>query len=172
MDYTYEQLGIRFSFGVELRDEGQYGTRVPADQIIPNAQESLEAVKVCRPDHTQHAGVSRGCQGLPCVIPRWVPADQIIPSVQESPEVVKVGHEYHAPRCQWDRDVGPQLLMLANHWRSRFKFLAILLKTNWWDLHLPSKYPSGGPTLILLQHSSILLKAGEATTTSDKFPPL
>ena len=47
MDYTYTNLGIEYSFGIELRDQGEYGTRLPEDQIIPNAQESLEAVKVC-----------------------------------------------------------------------------------------------------------------------------
>ena len=46
MDYTYTNLGIEYSFGIELRDQGEYGTRLPEDQIIPNAQESLEAVKV------------------------------------------------------------------------------------------------------------------------------
>ncbi|KAA0187622.1 hypothetical protein HAZT_HAZT000347 [Hyalella azteca] len=39
VDYTYETLGITYSFAVELRDQGQYGFLLPADQIIPTAEE-------------------------------------------------------------------------------------------------------------------------------------
>ncbi len=46
MDFTFSRLGIPFSFGVELRDLGEFGTRLPADQILPTAEEALEAVKV------------------------------------------------------------------------------------------------------------------------------
>ena len=48
VDYTYIKLGIEYSFGIELRDLGDFGTRLPADQIIPNAEESLEAIKVSK----------------------------------------------------------------------------------------------------------------------------
>ena len=45
MDYTYGELGIKYSFGVELRDDGLFGSLLPPTQIAPTAQESLEGVK-------------------------------------------------------------------------------------------------------------------------------
>lgn len=44
VDFTYRQLGIPFSFGVELRDNGRYGTLLPPDQILPNCEESWAGV--------------------------------------------------------------------------------------------------------------------------------
>ena len=46
MDYTFIKLGIKYSFGVELRDSGVFGTLLPPDQIIPNSEESFAALKV------------------------------------------------------------------------------------------------------------------------------
>jgi hypothetical protein len=45
-DWGYEVLGVKFSFGVELRDQGQFGFVLPATQIIPTAEENFEAMKV------------------------------------------------------------------------------------------------------------------------------
>ena len=45
VDFTYDTLGIKYSFGIELRDNGQHGTLLPSDQILPNAEESWVAVK-------------------------------------------------------------------------------------------------------------------------------
>ena len=37
-----------YAFGIELRDVGRYGTLVPPEQIVPNGEESLQALKtVC-----------------------------------------------------------------------------------------------------------------------------
>jgi len=44
VDYTYGTLGIKYSYGVELRDTGDYGFLLPADQIIPSGEEALAAV--------------------------------------------------------------------------------------------------------------------------------
>ena len=44
-DWTYGELGVKYSFSVELRDEGQYGFLLPADQIIPTGEETFEGLK-------------------------------------------------------------------------------------------------------------------------------
>jgi hypothetical protein len=36
---------IKYSYAVELRDTGEYGFLLPADQIIPSGKETLEAMK-------------------------------------------------------------------------------------------------------------------------------
>ena len=46
VDYTYDIMGLKWSFGVEMRDTGLYGFLLPENQIIPNAAENFEAVKV------------------------------------------------------------------------------------------------------------------------------
>ena len=40
VDWTYDELGVKYSFAVELRDQGEYGFLIPADQIIPNCKEN------------------------------------------------------------------------------------------------------------------------------------
>ena len=44
-DWTYDVANIVYSYGVELRDEGQYGFLLPPDQIIPSGIETFEAIK-------------------------------------------------------------------------------------------------------------------------------
>ncbi|XP_069112246.1 carboxypeptidase B-like [Argopecten irradians] len=44
-DWVYGELGTVYSYGVELRDERQYGFLLPADQIILSDEETLQAVK-------------------------------------------------------------------------------------------------------------------------------
>lgn len=44
-DWTYGKLGIKYSFGTELRDTGRHGFLLPADQIIPTAREYFEGIK-------------------------------------------------------------------------------------------------------------------------------
>ncbi|MEK6702628.1 MAG: M14 family metallopeptidase [Planctomycetota bacterium] len=43
-DYSYGQFGA-YGYGVELRDQGQFGFALPADQIIPTAQENWALAK-------------------------------------------------------------------------------------------------------------------------------
>ncbi|XP_019399525.1 PREDICTED: carboxypeptidase A1-like [Crocodylus porosus] len=45
IDWTYNQ-GIKYSFTFELRDTGRYGFMLPANQIIPTAQETWKALMV------------------------------------------------------------------------------------------------------------------------------
>jgi len=46
VDYTYGALGIVQSYGVELRDLGQYGFMLPESQIVPSGQETIESLYV------------------------------------------------------------------------------------------------------------------------------
>ncbi|KAM6925632.1 carboxypeptidase A5 [Lycodopsis pacificus] len=50
IDWTYNQ-GIRYSYTFELRDTGRYGFILPANQIIPTAQETWLALMAIM-DHT------------------------------------------------------------------------------------------------------------------------
>lgn len=43
-DYTYGQCGVKYSYGVELRDTGEYGFLLPPDQIIPSGEEVFASV--------------------------------------------------------------------------------------------------------------------------------
>ena len=45
-DYTYDVLGIKYSFGVELRDTGDTCFELPEDQILPTATENFAALRV------------------------------------------------------------------------------------------------------------------------------
>ncbi|KAJ8374219.1 hypothetical protein SKAU_G00047990 [Synaphobranchus kaupii] len=45
IDWTYNQ-GIKYSYTFELRDTGRYGFALPANQIIPTAQETWLALMV------------------------------------------------------------------------------------------------------------------------------
>ncbi|CBY13045.1 unnamed protein product [Oikopleura dioica] len=40
-DYSYQTLGVTLSWVLELRDTGAYGFLLPADQIIPTAEETV-----------------------------------------------------------------------------------------------------------------------------------
>ena len=40
LDWTLGQLGIPYSYGMELRDTGMYGFLLPPDQIIPTGEEA------------------------------------------------------------------------------------------------------------------------------------
>ena len=40
MDWALGEAGIPYSYGMELRDTGRYGFILPADQIIPTAEET------------------------------------------------------------------------------------------------------------------------------------
>lgn len=44
----YDIEGIKLTYGFEFRDDptGSYGYLLPADQIIPNAMESFDGIKV------------------------------------------------------------------------------------------------------------------------------
>ncbi|XP_033882840.1 carboxypeptidase A1-like [Acipenser ruthenus] len=50
IDWTYNQ-GIKYSYTFELRDTGRYGFILPANQIIPTAQETWLAIKTIM-EHT------------------------------------------------------------------------------------------------------------------------
>jgi len=43
-DYVYGVCGVKYSYGAELRDTGEYGFLLPPDQIIPTGEEILAAV--------------------------------------------------------------------------------------------------------------------------------
>jgi len=45
-DYTYGAANVLYSYGVELRDTGNFGFLLPANQIVPSGRETIEAVKV------------------------------------------------------------------------------------------------------------------------------
>jgi len=45
-DYTYGVSKILYSYGVELRDTGEYGFLLPPDQIVPSGIETYAALKV------------------------------------------------------------------------------------------------------------------------------
>jgi len=38
-DYTYGVCGVKYSYGVELRDTGEFGFLLPATEIIPTGEE-------------------------------------------------------------------------------------------------------------------------------------
>ena len=42
-DWGFKGLGAKYSYVVELRDDGEYGFLLPEDQIIPCAEENYEA---------------------------------------------------------------------------------------------------------------------------------
>ena len=44
-DWTYGELGVKYSFSVELRDKGRYGFLLPANQIIPTGEETFQGLK-------------------------------------------------------------------------------------------------------------------------------
>eukprot|EP00794_Sanderia_malayensis_P000621 gene621-1286_t len=44
IDWTYAVLGVKYSYALELRDEGQYGFLLPADQITPTGEETFKAI--------------------------------------------------------------------------------------------------------------------------------
>uniref|UniRef100_A0A8C2FCL3 Carboxypeptidase A1 n=1 Tax=Cyprinus carpio TaxID=7962 RepID=A0A8C2FCL3_CYPCA len=52
VDWTYEQ-GIKYSYTFELRDTGRYGFLLPADQIIPTAEETWLALMAIM-EHTKN----------------------------------------------------------------------------------------------------------------------
>ena len=43
-DFGYKSLGVKYSYVVELRDEGEYGFILPANQIQPVSEEMLEGM--------------------------------------------------------------------------------------------------------------------------------
>ena len=45
IDWSYETLGAKYSYVCELRDLGEYGFLLPANQIEPTGIETYEGVK-------------------------------------------------------------------------------------------------------------------------------
>lgn len=43
-DWTYGKINVKYSYGVELRDQGKYGFLLPDDQILPSGKETLAAL--------------------------------------------------------------------------------------------------------------------------------
>jgi len=41
VDYTYGNVDIKYSYAVELRDQGQYGFLLPPNQILPSGKETF-----------------------------------------------------------------------------------------------------------------------------------
>ena len=46
IDWFYDSLCAKYTFGVELRDDGQFGFTLPGSLIIPTAEEYYEGLKV------------------------------------------------------------------------------------------------------------------------------
>jgi len=46
VDWTYGVADVVFSYGVELRDQGQYGFLLPASEIVPSGEETLAGILV------------------------------------------------------------------------------------------------------------------------------
>jgi hypothetical protein len=44
MDWAKSKLNVPYTFEWELRDEGQYGFVLPAEQIVPTALETLDSI--------------------------------------------------------------------------------------------------------------------------------
>lgn len=44
VDWVYHQLGVTYSYLVELRDTYEYGFLLPEDQIIPSGTEVLHGL--------------------------------------------------------------------------------------------------------------------------------
>ncbi|XP_041376834.1 carboxypeptidase B-like [Gigantopelta aegis] len=44
VDWVYGKLGVKYSAAVELRDRGEYGFLLPANQIVPCGNETLQAL--------------------------------------------------------------------------------------------------------------------------------
>ena len=44
-DWAYGFLGVKYSYGLELRDKGRYGFVLPANQILPTGKETFAAIK-------------------------------------------------------------------------------------------------------------------------------
>ena len=44
IDWVYAKLGVRYSYGLELRDTGRYGFLLPTRYIIPTARETTAAI--------------------------------------------------------------------------------------------------------------------------------
>jgi len=44
-DWLYDTLGVKYPFGVELRDTGTYGFILPSSYIVPSGVETFEAAK-------------------------------------------------------------------------------------------------------------------------------
>jgi murein tripeptide amidase MpaA len=57
-DYTYGKCNVLFSYGVELRDTGNYGFTLPADQIVPSGEETFESIKALAKYMIAHQGSS------------------------------------------------------------------------------------------------------------------
>ena len=43
-DWAYATLGAKYSYVVELRDEGEFGFVLPPDQILPTAEEAYQGI--------------------------------------------------------------------------------------------------------------------------------
>jgi hypothetical protein len=44
MDYFYDEGGVMYSMTLELRDKGSFGFLLPASEIIPSGQETVEGL--------------------------------------------------------------------------------------------------------------------------------
>jgi murein tripeptide amidase MpaA len=44
VDYVYDKLKVKYSMAVELRDTGRFGFALPASQIVPAGEETLQGV--------------------------------------------------------------------------------------------------------------------------------
>lgn len=73
VDYAHEELG-RFAMSYELRDTGQYGFVLPADQILPSCEEIFPTLMYLA-DHATAAVRIEFPAGLPALIAPGAPYD-------------------------------------------------------------------------------------------------
>ncbi|KAJ3417042.1 carbamoyl-phosphate synthase (glutamine-hydrolyzing) cpa2 [Chytridiales sp. JEL 0842] len=45
VDWAYDTANVTYPYGVELRDQGQYGFLLPAKQIVPSGEETFASIK-------------------------------------------------------------------------------------------------------------------------------
>lgn len=45
-DWAYGELGIKYTYAIELRDEGEYGFFLPENEIQPTTEEIYAAILV------------------------------------------------------------------------------------------------------------------------------
>lgn len=45
VDYVYDVVQVPYVFTPELRDTGEFGFVLPANQILPTSQENYEGIK-------------------------------------------------------------------------------------------------------------------------------
>jgi len=94
-DWGYDAAGA-IGFGFELRDTGQFGFILPADQIIPNGEEIVPAMLYLA-DHVSRAITISFPDGLPSIIPPGTASPLDVDIVAMNGNVIESG----SPTLHW-----------------------------------------------------------------------